>query len=81
MPVPFVNEMFVLARDGVEFEIDKIPASGFVTHPFSPFPFFFYLYCFAFEFIVDSLQMGKGTFGDCRLIPTSQKRKIRAANI
>ncbi|KAK3015226.1 hypothetical protein RJ639_006864 [Escallonia herrerae] len=24
MPVPFVNEMFVLARDGVEFEIDKI---------------------------------------------------------
>ncbi|KAK6139096.1 hypothetical protein DH2020_003892 [Rehmannia glutinosa] len=30
MPVPFVNEIFVLARDGVEFEIDKIPgfASG-----------------------------------------------------
>ncbi|KAG4938879.1 hypothetical protein AAZX31_16G093100 [Glycine max] len=28
MPVPFVNEMFVLARDGVEFEVDKIPASG-----------------------------------------------------
>lgn len=29
MPVPFLNEMFVLARDGVEFEIDKIPgASG-----------------------------------------------------
>lgn len=27
MPVPFVNEMFVLARDGVEFEIDKIPGS------------------------------------------------------
>ena len=25
MPVPFVNEMFVLARDGVEFEVDKIP--------------------------------------------------------
>ncbi|KAJ4962092.1 hypothetical protein NE237_022002 [Protea cynaroides] len=25
MPVPFVNEIFVLARDGVEFEIDKIP--------------------------------------------------------
>ncbi|EHA8587984.1 hypothetical protein COCNU_scaffold003789G000010 [Cocos nucifera] len=25
MPVPFVAEMFVLARDGVEFEIDKIP--------------------------------------------------------
>lgn len=25
MPVPFTNEMFVLARDGVEFEIDKIP--------------------------------------------------------
>ncbi|XP_073040099.1 UPF0664 stress-induced protein C29B12.11c [Primulina eburnea] len=24
IPVPFVNEMFVLARDGVEFEIDKI---------------------------------------------------------
>ncbi|KAF5443670.1 hypothetical protein F2P56_036208 [Juglans regia] len=24
MPVPFVNE-FVLARDGVEFEVDKIP--------------------------------------------------------
>ncbi|KAL9327241.1 hypothetical protein ACSQ67_007886 [Phaseolus vulgaris] len=28
MPVPFVSEMFVLARDGVEFDIDKIPASG-----------------------------------------------------
>nr|AFK43816.1 unknown [Lotus japonicus] len=28
MPVPFVNEMFVLARDSVEFEIDKIPGSG-----------------------------------------------------
>ncbi|RDX89730.1 SPAC29B12.11c [Mucuna pruriens] len=28
MPVPFVNEMFVLARDGVEFDIDKIPTSG-----------------------------------------------------
>ncbi|KAF3549896.1 hypothetical protein DY000_02000480 [Brassica cretica] len=25
MPVPFVNEMFVLVRDGVEFEVDKIP--------------------------------------------------------
>ncbi|KAG6709044.1 hypothetical protein I3842_06G112800 [Carya illinoinensis] len=25
MPVPFVNELFVLARDGVEFEVDKIP--------------------------------------------------------
>ncbi|KAG2706317.1 hypothetical protein I3843_05G087800 [Carya illinoinensis] len=28
MPVPFVNELFVLARDGVEFEIDKIPGSN-----------------------------------------------------
>ncbi|XP_057773935.1 uncharacterized protein LOC130993176 isoform X1 [Salvia miltiorrhiza] len=27
MPVPFINEMFVLARDGVEFEIDKIPGT------------------------------------------------------
>ncbi|OMO63763.1 hypothetical protein CCACVL1_02461 [Corchorus capsularis] len=27
MPVPFTNEMFVLVRDGVEFEIDKIPGS------------------------------------------------------
>ncbi|OVA17315.1 hypothetical protein BVC80_1837g119 [Macleaya cordata] len=27
MPVPFVNEMFVFARDGVEFEIDKIPGT------------------------------------------------------
>ncbi|EPS68691.1 hypothetical protein M569_06075, partial [Genlisea aurea] len=26
-PVPFVYEMFVLARDGVEFEIDKIPGA------------------------------------------------------
>ncbi|CAH2073017.1 unnamed protein product [Thlaspi arvense] len=25
MPIPFVNEMFVLVRDGVEFEVDKIP--------------------------------------------------------
>ncbi|KAL0903725.1 hypothetical protein M5K25_028122 [Dendrobium thyrsiflorum] len=28
MPVPFLGEMFVLARDGVEFEVDKIPGSG-----------------------------------------------------
>ncbi|CAN4105484.1 unnamed protein product [Withania somnifera] len=28
MPVPFVNELFVLARDGVEFEVDKIPGAG-----------------------------------------------------
>ncbi|MQM03612.1 hypothetical protein Taro_036389 [Colocasia esculenta] len=30
MPVPFVGEVFVLAREGVEFEVDKIPlqASG-----------------------------------------------------
>ncbi|KAM0950344.1 putative WW domain-binding protein [Dioscorea sansibarensis] len=27
MPVPFLNEMFVLARDGVEFQIDKIPGA------------------------------------------------------
>ncbi|XP_047322339.1 uncharacterized protein LOC124926200 [Impatiens glandulifera] len=27
VPVPFVNEMFVLAREGVEFEIDKIPSA------------------------------------------------------
>ncbi|CDP19006.1 unnamed protein product [Coffea canephora] len=27
MPVPFVNEMFVLARDGVDFEVDKIPGA------------------------------------------------------
>ncbi|GAB2281786.1 hypothetical protein Dimus_016352 [Dionaea muscipula] len=27
MPVPFANELFVLARDGVEFEVDKIPGS------------------------------------------------------
>ena len=27
MPVPFVNELFVLARDGVEVEVDKIPGS------------------------------------------------------
>ncbi|KAJ6943905.1 hypothetical protein NC652_009363 [Populus alba x Populus x berolinensis] len=28
MPVPFENELFVLARDGVEFEVDKIPGCG-----------------------------------------------------
>ncbi|KAL5200890.1 hypothetical protein ABZP36_035244 [Zizania latifolia] len=26
MPVPFYGEMFVLARDGVEFQVDKIPS-------------------------------------------------------
>ena len=57
MPVPFVSEMFVLARDGVEFDIDKIPASGLVTHPFFHFPFFLFVNCFAFEFIVDCLQI------------------------
>lgn len=30
MPVAFVGEMFVLARDGVEFQVDKIP--GFVFY-------------------------------------------------
>ncbi|KAI3694956.1 hypothetical protein L1987_77942 [Smallanthus sonchifolius] len=28
MPVAFVNEMFVLIRDGVEFEVDKIPGAA-----------------------------------------------------
>ncbi|XP_017976111.1 PREDICTED: UPF0664 stress-induced protein C29B12.11c [Theobroma cacao] len=28
MPIPFTNEMFVLVRDGVEFEVDKIPGSN-----------------------------------------------------
>ncbi|KAK1434577.1 hypothetical protein QVD17_00324 [Tagetes erecta] len=28
MPVAFVNEMFVLIRDGVEFQVDKIPGAG-----------------------------------------------------
>lgn len=28
MPVAFVNEMFVLIRDGVEFEVDKIPGAN-----------------------------------------------------
>lgn len=27
MPVAFTNELFVLARDGVEFEIDKVPGA------------------------------------------------------
>ncbi|KAL6003671.1 hypothetical protein ACLOJK_023905 [Asimina triloba] len=27
MPVPFSNEMFVLARDGVEFHLDKVPGA------------------------------------------------------
>ncbi|GKV48523.1 hypothetical protein SLE2022_236420 [Rubroshorea leprosula] len=27
MPVPFLNEMFVLSRGGVEFEIDKVPGA------------------------------------------------------
>ena len=26
MPVPFYGEMFVLARDGIEFHVDKIPS-------------------------------------------------------
>ncbi|KAJ4773236.1 classical AGP protein [Rhynchospora pubera] len=30
MPVAFIGEMFVLARDGVEFQIDKIPGPGTV---------------------------------------------------
>lgn len=44
MPVPFVNEMFVLARDGVEFEVDKIPGSG------SVFFFFFSFLSLTFVF-------------------------------
>ncbi|CAL0313035.1 unnamed protein product [Lupinus luteus] len=27
MPVPFINEIFVLARDGIDFHLDKIPSS------------------------------------------------------
>lgn len=34
MPVSFIGEMFVLSRDGVEFEVDKIPELVF-----SPFSF------------------------------------------
>lgn len=41
MPVAFVGEMFVLARDGVEFQVDKIP--GFVFH-FPRFSGFIRLY-------------------------------------
>jgi len=37
MPVAFVNEMFVLARDGVEFEVDKIPGAGYYSCFFSSF--------------------------------------------
>lgn len=37
MPVPFVNEMFVLARDGVEFEVDKIPGSVLTSPPHPTF--------------------------------------------
>ena len=33
MPVPFHGEMFVLARDGVEFHVDKIPSC---VIPFPP---------------------------------------------
>ncbi|KAJ6793815.1 UPF0664 stress-induced protein C29B12.11c [Iris pallida] len=32
MPVPFVGEMFVLAREGVEFHVDKIPNGGHDGH-------------------------------------------------
>ncbi|PHT54138.1 hypothetical protein CQW23_08600 [Capsicum baccatum] len=28
MPIPFLNELFVLSRKGVEFEVDKIPGVG-----------------------------------------------------
>ncbi|KAK6232673.1 hypothetical protein QUC31_010044 [Theobroma cacao] len=28
MPIPFTNEILVLVRDGVEFEVDKIPGSN-----------------------------------------------------
>jgi hypothetical protein len=41
MPVAFVGEMFVLARDGVEFQVDKIP--GFVSLLFDFSGFRFYL--------------------------------------
>jgi hypothetical protein len=45
MPVPFENELFVLARDGVEFEVDKIPGFvfcfSFFTHKCSPILFYF----------------------------------------
>ncbi|KAK4788034.1 hypothetical protein SAY86_019353 [Trapa natans] len=27
IPIPFVSELFVLVRDGVEFEVDKVPGS------------------------------------------------------
>ncbi|GKV27115.1 hypothetical protein SLEP1_g36320 [Rubroshorea leprosula] len=27
MSVPFLNEMFVLSKGGIEFEIDKVPGS------------------------------------------------------
>ncbi|KAE8794172.1 Nuclear pore complex protein [Hordeum vulgare] len=46
MPVPFHGEMFVLARDGFEFHVDKIPSC--VTPPlFSPGPVAFALLGYA----------------------------------
>jgi hypothetical protein len=38
LPVAFMGELFVLARDGVEFEIDKIP--GFFSPLIADFYFF-----------------------------------------
>jgi hypothetical protein len=50
MAVPFENELFVLARDGVEFEVDKIPGFvfcfSFFTHKCSPILFYFIFYFF-----------------------------------
>jgi hypothetical protein len=36
MPVPFNGEMFVLARDGVEFNVDKIPSCVPTPFPLPP---------------------------------------------
>ncbi|KAK1309745.1 hypothetical protein QJS10_CPA08g00338 [Acorus calamus] len=58
MPVAFVGEMFVLARDGVEFEVDKIPGLA----PYHQEPFIaiacldiipHYVWCFSQLYIRD----------------------------
>ena len=64
MPVPFENELFVLARDGVEFEVDKIP--GFVF-PFllTNVPQFFLFFFISLEILMKSIFLKGITNGLC----------------
>ena len=65
MAVPFENELFVLARDGVEFEVDKIPGFVFLFLLTNVLQFYFILFFISFEILMKSIFLKGITNGLC----------------